>query len=106
MFHSHQTLALALDTDPGVDSNQKQGAKRVLTHSAEAYQTCKASKWLCKCLICNGDFEAYHAADGFHGLICLRANKRLAEKKDDERGNGERKTPDAQCVGKGGISWP
>jgi hypothetical protein len=31
-------------------------------------------------LICNGDFEAYQSADGFHGLICLRANKRFARK--------------------------
>jgi hypothetical protein len=30
MFHSPQTLALALDTDPGVVPNQKQGAKRGL----------------------------------------------------------------------------
>ena len=40
MFHSHRTLALALalalDTDPGVVPIQKQDAKRVLTHSAEA----------------------------------------------------------------------
>jgi hypothetical protein len=31
-----QTLALSLDTDPGVAPNQKQGAKPGLTHSAEA----------------------------------------------------------------------
>ncbi len=79
VFHSNRTLVLALDTDPGVDPNQKQGARPVLRHMNEAYQTCKASKWLCKCLICSGDFEAYHAADGFHGLICLRANTRLAQ---------------------------
>ncbi len=32
LFHSHRTLVLALDTDPGVVPNQKQGAKRVLKH--------------------------------------------------------------------------
>jgi hypothetical protein len=36
VFHSHQTLSLSLDTDPGVVPNQKQGAKPGLTHSAEA----------------------------------------------------------------------
>jgi hypothetical protein len=36
MVHSLQTLALSLDTDPGVALNQKQGAKSGLTHSAEA----------------------------------------------------------------------
>ncbi len=79
VFHSNRKLVLALDTDPGVDPNQKQGARPVLRHMNEAYQTCKASKWLCKCLICSGDFEAYHVADGFHGLICLRANNKVME---------------------------
>jgi hypothetical protein len=37
LFHSPQTLAL--DTDPGVVPNQKQGAKRGLVHINEAYQT-------------------------------------------------------------------
>jgi hypothetical protein len=77
VFHSNRTLVLALDTDPGVDPNQKQGARPGLRHINEAYQSCKASKWLCKCLICSGDFEAYHVADGFHGLICLRANNKV-----------------------------
>lgn len=83
VFHSNRTLVLALDTDPGVDPNQKQGARPVLRHMNEAYQTCKASKWLCKCLICSGDFEAYHAADGFHGLICLRANNKVRDGEQD-----------------------
>ncbi len=32
VFHSNRTLVLALDTDPGVDPNQKQGARPVLRH--------------------------------------------------------------------------
>jgi hypothetical protein len=75
MFHSHRTLALAID--PGVVPNQKQGAKRVLTHINEAYQTSYTSKPRRKRLETNGCVDVYRILRVQRPLVYVTRDKTL-----------------------------
>jgi hypothetical protein len=70
LFHSHRTLALSLDTDPGVVPNQKQGAKPVLTHINESYQTSCTSKLRRKLLEINGCIDGFRVLRVQRPVIC------------------------------------
>jgi hypothetical protein len=78
VFHSH----LPLDTDPGVVPNQKQGAKRVLTHINEAYQTSYTSNLRRNLLEINGCIDVYRVLRVQCPLICVTYNTMLCWMKD------------------------
>jgi hypothetical protein len=86
MFHSHRTLALALDTDPGVVPNQKQGAKQVLTHINEASQTSYASKLRRKLLEINGCIDVYRVLRVQSPVIYVTDNTIAQGKLDSHSG--------------------
>jgi ABC-type phosphate/phosphonate transport system permease subunit len=85
------TLALALDTDPGVVPNQKQGAKRVLTHINEAYQTSYTSNLRRNLLEINGCIDVYRVLRVQCPLICVTYNTMLGQEgRSEPNGIGNR----------------
>ena len=76
-FTLSRRWALALDTDPGVVPNQKQGAKRGLRHKNEAYQTSYTSKPRRKLLEINGCIDVYRVLRVQSPLIYVTYNTTL-----------------------------